>query len=342
MKTIGKEHINQDSTYGKALDLYNVAMKMAGSVRGLTLDQIQEELKDGACRRTAERARNALERLFDVEEVECNERKKRWRINVDGTNNSFSSLVSIGAEELKNLENAIDLLEKQGLPAQAESLRKVSVVVKTIVAKKDKNATDNTEFFMSNEGLACRPGPKVSYDSKIVFTINHALQNWHRIKFTYHRNNATPYEPVVEPYGIIYGDRNHYLVAIDTFDKKMKHYCLDKMTDVSDTLDVFPRDEKFNMKKYCKQMFGCFHQDPIYVELLFDQRAKERAKKFIFHNTEQKRENEDGTLTVTFSASGILEMAWHLITWGSTVKVIQPTDFWQRADEAQKLYEENM
>lgn len=342
MKTIGKEHENNDSTYGKALDLYKVAMEMASSVRGLTLDDIQGMLKDGACRRTAERARNALERLFEVEEVECDERKKRWRIKVDNSNASFSSLVSITAEELKNLESAIELLETQGLQAQANSLRKVSVIVKTIVGSKDKNATENTEFFLSNEGLACRPGPKVSYDKKTVFTINTALQNWHRIKFTYHRNNATPYEPIVEPYGIIYGDRNHYLVAIDTYDKKMKHYTLDKMTDVVDTLDIFERDEKFDMKKYCKQMFGCFHQDPIYVELLFDQRAKERAKKFIFHNTEQKRENEDGTLTVTFTASGILEMAWHLITWGSTVKVIQPEDFWTRADEAQKKYEENM
>ncbi|MCQ2966077.1 MAG: WYL domain-containing protein [Alphaproteobacteria bacterium] len=340
MRKIGKEHENNDSTYGKALDLYNVAMDMASSVHGLTLDEIQERLKDGACRRTAERARNALERLFDVEEVECNERKKRWRIKVDHNNPSFSNLVKITAEELKSLETAIEILGKQGLMNQADSLRKVSVVIKTLTAK--KNANDDAEFFLSNEGLACRPGPKVSYDQKTLLMINTALQNWHRIKFTYHRNNAAPYEPIVEPYGIIYGDRNHYLVAIDTYDKKMKHYSIDKMTDIVDTLDLFEKDENFNMKKYCKQMFGSFHQDPIYVELLFDQRAKERAKKFIFHNTEQKRENPDGTLTVSFTASGILEMAWHIITWGSTVKVIQPEDFWQRADEAQKYYDDNM
>lgn len=35
-------------------------------------------------------------------------------------------------------------------------------------------------------------------------------------------------------------------------------------------------------------------------------------------------EEEDGSLTVRFTASGHLEMAWHLYMWGDGVKVLAP------------------
>ena len=35
----------------------------------------------------------------------------------------------------------------------------------------------------------------------------------------------------------------------------------------------------------------------------------------------------DGGLIVRFSASGWVEMAWHLYTWGDTVEVLEPSEF---------------
>jgi predicted DNA-binding transcriptional regulator YafY len=32
----------------------------------------------------------------------------------------------------------------------------------------------------------------------------------------------------------------------------------------------------------------------------------------------------DGSLTLRFHASGLLEMAWHLYQWGDTVEVLAP------------------
>jgi predicted DNA-binding transcriptional regulator YafY len=35
-------------------------------------------------------------------------------------------------------------------------------------------------------------------------------------------------------------------------------------------------------------------------------------------------EQDDGGLIVTFEASGLVEMAWHLYKWGDAVEVIEP------------------
>jgi predicted DNA-binding transcriptional regulator YafY len=35
-------------------------------------------------------------------------------------------------------------------------------------------------------------------------------------------------------------------------------------------------------------------------------------------------EEPDGSLVVRFRAGGLLEMAWHLFTWGDQVEVVEP------------------
>ena len=35
---------------------------------------------------------------------------------------------------------------------------------------------------------------------------------------------------------------------------------------------------------------------------------------------------DDGSLLVEFTASGWLEMAWHLVTWGNAVEVLDPPE----------------
>ena len=41
-------------------------------------------------------------------------------------------------------------------------------------------------------------------------------------------------------------------------------------------------------------------------------------------------ENADGTLTVRFTAGGLDEMCWHLVTWGKSVTVGEPARLRQR------------
>ena len=73
-----------------------------------------------------------------------------------------------------------------------------------------------------------------------------------------------------------------------------------------------------------------FKEEPFEVEWLFDKEVSADAKRYIFHPTQTKIENPDGTLTVKFQAGGSLEMDWHLYTWGNHVKVIKPKDWYKK------------
>jgi predicted DNA-binding transcriptional regulator YafY len=52
--------------------------------------------------------------------------------------------------------------------------------------------------------------------------------------------------------------------------------------------------------------------------------ARCTAREFEFQPNLEIVEQDDGRLIVTFEASGLVEMAWHLYKWGDAVEVIEP------------------
>ena len=67
--------------------------------------------------------------------------------------------------------------------------------------------------------------------------------------------------------------------------------------------------------------------------LRFAESVAEDVGEFVFHPDETVARNEDGSLTVCFTAGGIEEMCWHLVTWGSAVTVEQPDRLRRRLTE---------
>ena len=55
-----------------------------------------------------------------------------------------------------------------------------------------------------------------------------------------------------------------------------------------------------------------------------DPEAAAHARAFHFHPTQSMEDQPDGSLIVRFTASGHLEMCWHLYMWGDSVEVLAP------------------
>ena len=50
------------------------------------------------------------------------------------------------------------------------------------------------------------------------------------------------------------------------------------------------------------------------------------ARDFRFHPNQVMTDMSDGSLLVEFSASGWVEMAWPLVSWGRAVEVLEPPE----------------
>ena len=317
------------ANYEKMYDLFDLALWMQETSEGLSLEDIEQ--KYNVSRRTAERMRDALLNYFpQMEEVATGERTKRWRI----TQRSLNSFISFSAEELAVFKTAIDNLKQSNLQEKADILTRIEIKLRNLLKPEQKNKIEvDADELMKSEGLVLHPGPRIELNKEILNTLRQAILSCHHIKMSYWtKYTGKTHTYTVIPYGFLYGQRDHYLVAkhSDGYDNGKAHnFLLQKIKSVEILPDVFDSSE-FDLNEYALESFGAFHEEPFDVEWLFSADVAEEAKNFIFHPKQKLIKNPDGTLTVKFKAGGRREMDWFLYTLGDNVKVIKPKDFNKR------------
>jgi predicted DNA-binding transcriptional regulator YafY len=132
---------------------------------------------------------------------------------------------------------------------------------------------------------------------------------------------------VVEPYGVLIGIRR-YLVAKPKAeaDGSIRYYVAERIQGAELTGEIFNRDPGFDIHEHAQKAFGAFQNDAEYGEVIwkFKPSVASHARAFSFHPTQIFEDQPDGSLVVRFSASGHLEMCWHLYMWGDQVEVLAP------------------
>lgn len=310
-------------SFQKAQDLLKLAGMSAGRHRGISVKEVAEEF--GVNERTAQRMIYALKEVFpSISHQTDTERRRRWKLR----DTSMLGMQGIYDRELVALEMSIRRAEREGAPVDASALRSLrDRLMATLPSTHARRAEVDAEAILEAKGYACRPGPKVKTSHDTMLIIAAALRGPFRLVIKYQGGqDPEPLRRVIEPYGLLLGTR-HYLIARDTAkDPALRRFRLDRITQVEITTQWFEKDKDFNLEAYAAQSFGSFHADAEVsrVAWRFSPGAAAIAREFEFHPKQEIFEQEDGGLLVTFEASGLVEMAWHLYKWGDAVEVIEP------------------
>jgi predicted DNA-binding transcriptional regulator YafY len=319
--------------YEKAEIVHRIALDMQGSAEGLALEDIRTRYSDTPLsRRTAERLRDTVERLFPIEHANPGEVPKRWRLRGAST----GATASVTAAELADLATAASLLKRENMLVQARSVEKVAAKLRAHLKGKILSRIEpDLEALTEAEGLAMRPGPRPKLDSQIISDLRHAILSAQKVRIHYrYRGTGKRGFDTVHPYGFLYGNR-HYLIAWSENPqaRDFRNFALANIERVELLDKSFVRKEQFSLAAYAARSFGVFQEKPRRVIWKFDKQAAEQAKEFLFHPTQEVEAQPDGSLIVRFTAGGALEMAWHLYTWGNRVTVLQPKNFWKRVNK---------
>jgi predicted DNA-binding transcriptional regulator YafY len=138
-----------------------------------------------------------------------------------------------------------------------------------------------------------------------------------RVKIKYNGKDK-----ILSPYGIIYGSRV-YLIGVEGERNNPYVYSFHKITEIELLNEIFDKGD-FDIKEYANRSFGVYQNEINKVELLFSNSVSEDVLNYNFHPTQKVKQNLDGTVTVKFTASGELEILWHLFKWGDNVKIVSP------------------
>ncbi|HUZ95448.1 MAG TPA: WYL domain-containing protein [Edaphobacter sp.] len=317
--------------YEKAETILRIALDMQGSGEGLTIDDIRIRYGDEPLsRRTAERLRDAVERVFpQVEQANPGETPKRWRIR-SGT---LSGLVGLSAEEVAALGTAETVLKRENANAAADALGSLAAKLRaTIRPEVTRRIEPDAELLLEAEGLAMRPGPRPKVDSETLATLRQAILASRKVRLHYQaRSTGTRSRQLVCPYGFLYGNRP-YVVAY-SMNSAVRDYRLFSLANISAvdlTAFSFLRRADFSLADFARRSFGVFQEEPFDVVWRFSPEVAADAREWVFHPDQTIEDQPDGSLTVRFRAGGALEMSWHLYTWGDTVEVLEPKDFRNR------------
>lgn len=308
--------------YEKLETLLRAALDLRGNAEGLSLEDIQDRY--GVSRRTAERMRDAIERVFpQLEQANPGELPKRWRIR----SGIISNLAGFSVEELAALNSAIKLLRRDNLSEPSARLETLSAKLKLLIRPEAARRIEpDLEALAEAEGTALRPGPRPMIAAEVLSDLRYAIIACRRVNLHYRaRGTGRLSRQLVCPYGFLYGNR-HYLVAY-SMNAKVHDYRLFSLSNI-EKVEVsnspFKRHNDFLLRAFAERSFGVFQEEPFDVVWRFSANAAADAKTFLFHPTQTLKDQADGSLIVRFRAGGALEMCWHLFTWGDEVEVLAP------------------
>ena len=239
-------------------------------------------------------------------------------------------MITFTPKEIANIEQCARRTTNKEMK---EELSKTVEKLKTFNKKHAMPIEKNIELFMQTEGYAVRQMPQYKISMETLEIIRDAVQHSKMVEGIYHDKNRT-----IEPLGMIYGEKIYLVAREKAKGDGIYNYLLHKFQDLKLTDKTFDKGE-FNLQEYTNQSFGVYHGDILDVELLFSPEIAEEASQFNFHPTQSGKYNNDGTYTVTFKASGSLEILWHVFKWGSCCKIIAPKSL---KDEYKKYLEDSL
>ena len=187
----------------------------------------------------------------------------------------------------------------------------------------------------------------------IFYTVNdihQAIRDNRRIEFEYLQWNLNKelvprkeglYE--VSPWALTWDDENYYLIAFDAKARRIKHYRVDKMRDV--TISDKKRDgreyfEKLDLAAYSKKNFGMFSGDDEIVGIAFKDEFVGVIIDRFGTDISIRPYEEEGWSETRVSVSVSDQFFGWIFALGGSVRITSPSDVKERfKDEVQKILE---
>lgn len=304
--------------YDKTRNILELARALASSAEGLTLDEMCQVT--GCERRTVERMRDSIRAVFPQMEEIPDHPKKRFHIP-KGLDGFFQDPTT---EELSDLGVMVAELRESGATARAESLAGLEKKIRAAMRHGRRRTTEtDVEALLRAERIAVQAGPRPTEDPAVLMLLRRALLEMKLLRFVYHGGSRPGAARDVVPYGIIFG-RMNYLIGADAGTTKPKHWRLDRIENLQCLDEAAGPPEEFDLAAFANTAFAYFEGEQEDVVLHVLPNGMDDFKNHRFHSSQTVEDHPEGGVIVRFRASGMLELAWHLFTWGNKIEIVEP------------------
>jgi predicted DNA-binding transcriptional regulator YafY len=307
----------------KILDVLRLAEAALARENGINLEDIQQLLKLRT--RTAQRLIHLFEEAFPaVEKRKDPDRTRWWKLHDE----PLIRYQGIREKELASLETAIQRARQHGAPLEVHHLESIRDRMLASMTPMDaRTIKRNTKAVLEARGHAYRPGPRARLNPDVLAAIEEALETSMQLLVSYQgKEDAVATDRTLDPYGLLFGIREYLIARDPEKDDRLRSFRLDRIAAITVSDQTFQKDPEVDLQAHAAKAFGSYYSEEEYgpVAWQFSPEAAKVAREFEFHPDQCVEDTDCGGMIVRFSASGWLEMAWHLYKWGDGVTVLEP------------------
>ena len=202
------------------------------------------------------------------------------------------------------------------------------------------NQVEVQSSFMNDVEFIADPIPVISEE---VFNAVFKATKLHKImKFDYRSISATDYKPhVLYPYKIYNQKGDWYILGYSPKHENFATFTLARMKNI-DLGDNFTPDPDYGEKVHIDPNFGIWNNEsvPQKIELLFERSINTYILERTWHKNQECRQNEDGSVYLSFESNQLQETLFWALRFGSSVSILNPPELIEMyKEEVRKMAE---
>lgn len=164
---------------------------------------------------------------------------------------------------------------------------------------------------------------------EIMRQLHVAIHRCQRLDISY--KSMTRSEPTwraIDPYHLASLGGDWYLIAYCCQRKRILMFVPSRIQGLREIGKTFERPQDFNVNDYLKGAFRKVRGDgPVQaVQIRFTASAARYVRERVWHPTQELQEHEDGTLTLTFRVSHLVEVKRWALSFGADCEVLGPAN----------------
>lgn len=261
---------------------------------------------------------NLQEAGVPLEETVGERGKKTWKLRSD-----FSVPLGLNYEQAFALYLGRQLLEPlAGTPFWNASRE----AFKLIRASLDKHALGYLDQMADAFHATTRGAGDYSAKDEIVDELLRGIEESKAVHIAYQSQAMTePATRDIYPYGIAYHNGSLYLVAFSPEHRQIRHYKVDRISEVEVSEFPFEPPKGFRMDKHLESTFGVFHGDgEVRVTVRFDASVATYVTEKSWHSSQDLERQPDGSLLLTVHLSTTEEIKHWILGFGAKALVLEP------------------
>lgn len=160
----------------------------------------------------------------------------------------------------------------------------------------------------------------------ILAALREALLFQYRIRLRYTPARRKPEVYLFDPYTLLFTQGALYLGGYAHNRKALRLFLVDRVLQVEVTRERFDVPDDFTPEQLTGGAFGLVREEPMLVRARFSAEVAHLVEERIWHPSQRRETNADGTVTLTLEAGGKTEILAWLYSFVPHVEVLEPKE----------------